>query len=216
MNIWLRKVQLFFLLLFRKVRLFIIDAMHTIDGCVLRVAIYLLFAIGFDSDDKWKHILGYKPADIAKVEKVLKCWRSNVTRDFARQPRALKDIRRWKMRETHTAGVYLIPALQAVPELAAYFRDVKRKQFFPVFMHLIAGIRLVYNFSHKPLPKVLYAIFNFEVVHIFIYIYEVVNIPKICISIRKTSKTREWSSGNISNIFSMSDGFTYSRVLRTN
>lgn len=128
--------------------------MHTLDGCVLRVAIYLLFAIGFPSKESWKHILGYRKIEIAKIEKYLKSWRPNVTRDYARQPRSLKDVRHWKMREIHTAGVYLIPALHAVPELAAYFRDVKRKEFFSAFMHLIAGIRLVYNFSHKPLPKV--------------------------------------------------------------
>lgn len=142
------------LLFLIQVLLFVIDAMHTIDGNVLRVAIYLLFSIGFGDKEKWKHILGYKAILIAKIEKYLKNWRSNVTRDFARQPRPLKNIRDWKMRETHTAGVYLITALQAVPELGPFFREAKRKLFFNAYMHLVSGIRHVYNFSHKPIPKV--------------------------------------------------------------
>lgn len=149
--------------------------MHTIDGNVLRVAIFLLLAIGFD--EKWKHILGYDAVFIDKIEKYLLSWRSNVTRDFARQPRSLHDIKDWKMRETHTAGVHLIPSLQAVPELAAYFGEEKRKKFFHAFMHLVTGIRLVYNFSHHALPKVCIESireFKLKVINVYVHVFLII------------------------------------------
>lgn len=124
--------------------------MHTIDGGVLRVAIQLCFSVGFVKD-WWKYIaeLKYDEAFMNKVEEYLDEWRSNVdSEDYARQPRSLKEIGKWKMRETHTSGVILIPALHAVSDLNF------NNDFFQAYMALIAGIRLVYRFTHKPLPTV--------------------------------------------------------------
>lgn len=126
--------------------------MHTIDGGVLRVGIQLLLSVGFKSD-AWKCVAAgsYDAAFHKLVNSYMEEWRKNISRDdYARKPRALKDIGRWKMRETHTAGVLLITALNAVPNLTF------DEDFFKAYMCLITGIRLVYRFSHKPIPKVCY------------------------------------------------------------
>lgn len=124
--------------------------MHTIDGGVLRVAIQLLFSVGFPGK-RWKYIPEghHNAAFHERVNEYLAEWRRNVSRDdYARKPRHLKDVARWKMRETHTAGVLLVPALYAVTNLT-FDAD-----FFNAYMCLITGMRLVYRFSHKPIPKV--------------------------------------------------------------
>lgn len=124
--------------------------MHTIDGGVLRVAIQLMFSVGFGSK-QWKCIPagGRNKAFLAKVEEYMNAWRKNISRDdYARKPRALKDVARWKMREVRTAGVIMIPALNALPELTL------DTDFFRAYMYLVTGMRLVYRFTHKPIPKV--------------------------------------------------------------
>lgn len=132
-----------------QVKHFIIDPMHTIDGGVLRVAIQLMFSVGFPK--RWKYIPvgSTHAAFFGKVNEYMDAWRKNISRDdYARKPRALKDVARWKMRETRTAGVIMIPALNAVPELQF---DI---HFFRAYMYLVTGMRLVYRFTHKPIPKV--------------------------------------------------------------
>lgn len=130
---------------------FIIDVMHTIDGGVLKLCIMIMFTIGFEPG-KAKLICGkYTAAVMEMFEKCMKAWRPNISSDFARQPRSLKEINFWKMRETNIAGIFMIPALIWVDGV----KDELQMPFFSNFMNLITGMRLVYNFSHKALPKVI-------------------------------------------------------------
>lgn len=125
--------------------------MHTIDGGVLKVCIMLMFCIGFEPGKGHKLVCAkYTPAVLRMIESCLKAWRPNISSDFARQPRSLKEINFWKMRETNIAGVFMIPALIWVNRV----KDELDHEFFSNYMNLITGMRLVYNFSHKPLQKV--------------------------------------------------------------
>lgn len=124
--------------------------MHTIDGGVLRVAIQLMFSVGFETDS-WKAFgKEYTAAFLQRVEAFMDAWRPNISGDFARKPRAIKDIKFWKMRETNVAGVFMIPALI----WAAGVKDELDHEYFENYMNLITAMRLVYNFSHKALPSV--------------------------------------------------------------
>lgn len=116
------------------------------------MAIQYMFSVGFTAKEMtFKLICGkYAPAFMRAVEKCMKAWRPNISSDFARQPRSLDEIKFWKMRETNVAGVFMIPSLIWVDGV----KDGLQPDFFTNYMDLVAGMRLVYNFSHKPLPKV--------------------------------------------------------------
>lgn len=111
-----------------------------------------MFGEGFETKDNYKKFLEKLPdAVFQKIEACMKAWRPNISTDFARQPRSIKEIKFWKMRETNVAGVFMIPALIWVDEV----KDELDHEFFTNFMNLITGMRLVYNFSHKPIAKVI-------------------------------------------------------------
>lgn len=134
---------------------FPVDGMHAVDGCVLKTGIMHLFNVGLPSGEKWKYVGGSLDDGVfGMIEKYMRQWRMNLPKtDFARKPRAISEIHHWKMRETHVAGVYMIPALFSIPAIWDNMPTMKQN-FARSYMQLITGMRLVYNFSHKPLPTV--------------------------------------------------------------
>lgn len=115
------------------------------------MVIQIMFSVGFTSKEGWK-IFGKAYSDVfrKRIDECMEAWRPNISGDFARKPRALKDIKFWKMRETNVAGVFMIPALIWI----AGVKDELDFGFFRNYMNLITAMRLVYNFSHKDLPSV--------------------------------------------------------------
>lgn len=131
--------------------LFVVDMMHTVDGGALSLAIQYLLSIGFDAKSKWKRFLR-RPSEgfFSRADQYWKVWKKCLPKDFARQPRTLSEFSLWKMRETHNAGVFFIPALRNVEGLGSELDEAA----FDNYMKLIGAIRILCTFSTQALAQV--------------------------------------------------------------
>jgi hypothetical protein len=128
-----------------------IDIMHTGDGSVVKMGIGLLLSVAPQDDSKWKLVgPSQSPAWWETCNKYVLVWRRWLPKDFARKPRALINLKSYKMREVRVAAVHLVPALWHVPQLGSSID----KGLFENFMKLVTAMHLVGGFSCKPLPKV--------------------------------------------------------------
>lgn len=131
---------------------FPIDAMHDVDGHVILNGIRILLTVGFEPGERWKHVTKVlnKTTFWKSCNAWINHWRLWLPSDFARKPRELEHLPKYKMREAHVAGVHLIPALHHIPELWQHVDHA----LFKNYMKLVVGVLLVCGFSCKPLPKV--------------------------------------------------------------
>jgi hypothetical protein len=126
--------------------------MHVADGSVLPNGMSYLLGVGLEDKEKWKMVCRplpqktfWEPLDALMAE-----WRLCFPEDFARKPRPFDMFKHYKTRENHLVGVYLVPAIKHIPELA----NQLDQSLFKNYMKLIFALRLVGSFSHKALPKV--------------------------------------------------------------
>lgn len=137
---------------------FPVEIMHSVDGHVVVNAISLLLTVGFETKEKWKHVTKRLPKGFWKACNAwVANWRLWLPRDFARKPRELVHIGKYKMREAHVAGIHLIPAFRHVAQLWDHIDH----GLFANYMKLVTGVLLVCGFSCKPLPKVSSFFFGF-------------------------------------------------------
>jgi hypothetical protein len=134
--------------------------MHTIDGGVVSTSLKWVFGFG----------KGMKKTLTKEVtEKAFKCteaWRKCIPYEFARKPRGLEYMKKWKMIEARTFLMYLMTPM------FIYMGSVVRDKF-ALLKPLILGVHLIAGSRHIEVPLVIIydGIYVYSYVHIFNFIY---------------------------------------------
>ena len=138
--------------------------MHSIDGGALYFTIKQVFGVGLDRADLYL-FRQWNATHLRHVNNVFEIWAHNTPMEFSRRPRPITKVKLWKMRETAMVGIYIIPALFAMPD----FRKLVSPSLLNAYMNLIAGIRLVGGYSTKPVSQVCSCCSSF-IVHFMHYL----------------------------------------------